>query len=547
MVKEWKPTKRQEDFLTIPDSIFEALYGGAAGGGKSETLLMLPIVREFYKNPDFKGLILRRTYPELERELIIRSADYYPQTGAIYNEAKKRWHWPSFGSYIQFGYAEHEKDVRAYDTAEYNYIAFDELTSFTEFQYKYLAFSRCRSKAGSGLPAIVRNGTNPGNVGHGFVRAWFVEPAPAGYTIIRTILKDGNTISRIYIPAKATDNPYVDPNYILRLQMLPEAERRAKLDGDWWTFTGQVFDDWRVQPFADEPANAQHVVVPFVVPEWWPHVLSVDWGYSAMMWAGFAAISPERRIYLYREYHCKQTKVSTWATELGNLARGDCLKFADIVLDPSAWTSRGDEYTVEEQFRKYSGLLPRKADNDRIGGKILMQECLRWRPRPGTKQVNGMETFDMEHAEWLRRNKGTQAYTSYVNGFILEEPEPNIPILQVFDTCTEFQRAIPLCVYNDQTKVKSSEKSPEDVAEFNGDDPYDGGRYLLKAAMRYLDSVGAEAHRREQIAAVCKQAQQAPDLTSFYINMTNLEATQRAVNQPVRRSRRYARHSFRRR
>lgn len=539
-ITEWRPTKRQEDFIAVPDSVFEVLYGGAASGGKSEVLLLLPLVREFYKFSDFKGLILRRTFPELERELIIRSADYYPQTGAVYNESKKRWHWPAFGSYLQFGYAEHEKDVRNYDTAEYNYIAFDELTSFTEWQYRYIAFSRCRSKVDSGLPAIVRNGTNPGNVGHGFVRTRFVEPAPDGYTIIKEHWGDGKTKSRIYIPAKVTDNPHVNPDYISSLRMLPEAERRAKLDGDWWTFTGQVFDDWRIQPFQDEPANACHVVPPFTIPEWWPHILAVDWGFAAMMWAGFAAISPDRRIYLYREYAAKQTKVSTWATDLGNLARSDCGSFNDVVLDPSAWHQLGDEFTIADQFTKYSQLTPRKADNDRLGGKILMQESLRWRSKPTTK-VLPSGTFDMERAEWLRRNKGTATYNSYVNMFLPEIPEPNIPILQVFDTCDHFIRTIPLCVYNDTTKEG---KNPEDVKEFGGDDPYDGGRYLLKAAMRYLDSTGKEAKRREDIAAVCKQAQSSSDLTGFYMTMNKLERVQRSAATPFRRRRRYARHSL---
>ena len=541
-IREWRPTKRQEDFLTLPDSVFEALYGGAAGGGKSECLLLLPLVREFYKNSDFKGLILRRTYPELERELIIRSNDFYPQTGAIYNESKKRWHWPAFGSYLQFGYAEHEKDVRNYDTAEYNYIAFDELTSFTEFQYKYIAFSRCRSKADSGLPAIVRSGTNPGNVGHGHVRARFVEPAPTGYTIIQTRFNDDRVISRIYIPAKATDNPHVDPQYIDRLSLLPEAERKAKLDGDWWTFTGQVFDDWRVQPFADEPSNAQHVIKPFPIPDFWPRVLSIDWGFAALMWAGFAAISPDRRIYLFHEYACRKTKISTWATDIGNLVKQDSGNFVDIVLDPSAWHQRGDEFTIAEQFAQYSGLTPRKADNDRLGGKILLQECLRWRSKPSSK-INPEDPFSMEHAEWLRRNRGKGAYESYVNGYLPETPEPNIPILQVFDTCTEFIRVIPLCVYNDPTKTAG--KNPEDVAEFDGDDPYDGGRYLIKAARRYLDGSCKEAQRREEIAKVCAAAVDSVDKTSFYINMANLESKQRRQAAPMRRQRRYARRRIR--
>jgi hypothetical protein len=504
---------------------------------------MLPLVREFYKHSDFKGLFLRRTYPELDREVIPRSLEYYPQTGAVYNESKKRWHWPAFGSYLQFGYAEHEKDVRNYDTAEYNYMAFDELTSFTEFQYKYLAFSRCRSKADSGLPAIVRNGTNPGNIGHGFVRARFIEPAPLGYTIIKTRFNDSHVVSRIYIPAKAQDNPHVDLNYITRLQMLPIAERLAKLDGDWWTFTGQVFDDWRIQPFADEPANACHVVKPFNIPDWWPHILSVDWGYAAMMWAGFAAISPDKRIYLYREYTRTQTKVSTWATELGKLARTDAAQFVDVVLDPSAWHQRGDEFTIAEQFDKYSGLTSRKADNDRLGGKILMQEVLRWRSKPAIKQHDS-EEFDMEKAEWIRRNKGTASYEAYVDKFVPETIEPNIPILQVFEDVAEFQRVIPLCVYNDPNKVGVNK---EDVQEFNGDDPYDGGRYLIKACMRYLGACGKEAEKREEVAKICAASVVAPDLTNFYIQMANLDARRRKSARPLKARRRYARNYLGRR
>jgi hypothetical protein len=536
-IREWRPTKRQEDFLSVPDSVFEVMFGGAAGGGKSESLLLLPIVREFYKNSDFKALILRRTYPELERELIIRSQEYYPPTGAVYNEAKKRWHWPSFGSYIQFGYAEHEKDVRAYDTAEYSLIEFDELTSFTEFQYKYLAFSRCRTKADSGLPAIVRSGTNPGNVGHGFVRSRFVEPAPHGYTIIKERFGDKH-ISRIYIPAKATDNPHVDPDYILRLQMLPEAERLAKLEGDWWTFTGQVFDDWRIMPFADEPANAQHVIRPFPVPDWWPRLLAIDWGFAAKLWAGWAAISPQRRIYLYHEYACTKTKISTWATDLKRITDFECPNgLVDLVLDPSAWHHRGDEQTIAEQFKQYFGREARKADNDRIGGKLLLQELLRWRPRPQTRNASG-EEFDLEKAEWIRRNRGTGMYQEYVARFLPDTPEDNIPILQVFDTCEEFTKTIPLCVYNDITKPGLNK---EDVAEFNGDDPYDGGRYLLKACIRYLDSAVSEGEARKEVEHACNNLDKTGDMTSFYIKMANIDARMSRRGRPLRRRRRYVR------
>jgi hypothetical protein len=321
--------------------------------------------------------------------------------------------------------------------------------------------------------------------------------------------------------------------------MLPIAERLAKLDGDWWTFSGQVFDDWRLMPYADEPPNAQHVIKPFNIPDWWPRVLAIDWGFSAMMWAGWAAISPDHRIYLYREHTCTKTKVSTWATEIGKITRQECPNgLSDCVLDPSAWHKRGDPYTVAEQFSEYSGLAPRMADNDRLGGKILMQECLRWRPKPAGKLISG-EEFDMERAEWIRRNHGTAAFNAYVDRFLPEVEETNIPILQVTEDCPEFCKIIPLCVYNEQNKPGVNK---EDVAEFSGDDPYDGGRYLLKAAMRLLESGDKEAKRREEIATVCQAAEKSSDLTSFYMRMANLDAKMRRSKQPTRRRRHYARN-----
>lgn len=332
----WKPTAREAEFISLPDSIFEAMYGGAAGGGKSETLLMIPIVREFYKHPQFKGLILRRTFPELEQSLILRSEEWYRQTGGKYNDQKHRWRWPS-NAIVQFGYAEHEKDVRRYDTSEWNYIAFDELTSFLEFQYMYLTMTRCRSSTLE-LPAIVRSGTNPGNIGHGWARKRFVEPAKNGHVIIR----DAKTkLKRIFIPSRVTDNPHLlaaNPQYVQQLETLPEAEKRAKLYGDWWTFSGQVFDEWRAEHMPDEPENAIHVIDPIQIPDWWPVIVSIDWGYSAMLWAGFAALSPDRRVYLFDEYAGRRLKISTWAVKIKR--RCEKIKnIKEVILDPSAWHS----------------------------------------------------------------------------------------------------------------------------------------------------------------------------------------------------------------
>ena len=351
--KIWRPHKRQEAFSQLPDSIFEALYGGAAGGGKSEELLMLPIIRGFYKEPRFKGILFRRTFPELESEIIIRSREWYPLTGAKYNEERKRWTFPS-GAIMQFGHIEYEEDVRKYDTAEYNYVAYDELTSFTEMQYTYISKTRCRS-SNSRLPAIVRSATNPGNIGHAWVRDYFIKPAPYGTIIIDKTTK----LKRIFIQSLAEDNPYLmenDPGYVNRLDSLPEAEKQAKRYGHWDSFAGQVFDEYREIPndLKNEPANACHLIAPFLIPDYWLKFLAIDWGYAAMTVALWGALSPKDRVYIYREYAIKGAKTSTWATDIGRLSEGET--YSDIVLCRSAWQNRGEQLTQQEEFTKYSGL-----------------------------------------------------------------------------------------------------------------------------------------------------------------------------------------------
>ena len=470
----WKPTKRQEEFVTIPDTVSEALYGGAAGGGKSELLMMLPIIRGFHQAPRFKGLLMRRTFPELEKSLILRSQEWYPLTGAEYNKQLKRWKWPS-GAVLNFGYAEYEQDVRKYDTTEYNYVGWDELTSFTEFQYIYISKSRVRT-SNSRLPAFVRAASNPGNIGHGWVRKRFIEPAPYG-----TIVRDKKTGQlRIFVQSLLTDNPHLmnaDPGYIRSLEMLPEAEKRAKLYGNWWTFSGQVFDDWREEPLPDEPPNAKHVVKSFSVPYYWPRIIFGDWGFKAMNYIGKIAVAPTGRIYIYQELVHRQTPIAVWGKQVKDSSSDEV--FVDRVLDPSAFNQTGVEKTIAEQVCAATGLSWRKADNDRLGGKTLLQEYIRWRPKAPKEMPE--ESFDNDKAQWLLRWKGMSAYNAYLDSYVPEKGEENLPKLQVFENCTELRKCIPLCVYNQQ------KGDVEDVAEFDGDDPYDALRYGIKSVDRYIN------------------------------------------------------------
>lgn len=520
---EWKPHPRQADFLSLPDTIFEAMYGGAAGGGKSETLLNLPLVRGFHQHPRFKGILFRRTFPELEAELILRSEaqGLYKACGATYNKEKKRWTFPSGGT-MNFGHIEYDSDVRKYDSAEYNYVGFDELTSFTEYMYLYM-FSRCRSSSPK-LPAIIRSGTNPGNVGHAWVRGRFVEVAPPNTIILDSVTK----LKRIFIPCKAQDNPYLmeaDPQYINVLMGMAEKDRRAKLDGDWYTFSGQVFDDYREERYENEPEFAVHVVNGFPIPDWWPRLLAIDWGFSAMCCALWGAVSPEGRLYVYREQTWKQKKISEWGADIARLSQGE--KISDVVICQSASQQRGDELTISEQFANASGLRPRLSGNlkgSRVSGKLLVQEYLRWRAKPNRSTVQGV--YDEQTGQRILRNEGLEKYKNYLASFQPEASESNLPKMQIFRDCLTLRKTIPLCVYDDDKK--------EDVAEFSGDDPYDTLRYLCRMVEEH--QWGNLYNKQEALVTrqrIVDDFEQNKDTTSFYRRMRHLELTDSSGIKPI--------------
>lgn len=490
---------------------------------------MLPIQRQFHLEPRFKGIIFRRTYPELESEIIVRSQEWYPHTGARYNQEKKRWTFPC-GAIMQFGHMEYEDDARKYDSAEYNYGAFDELTSFTEGQYLYFVMTRIRSSS-SRLPAIARSATNPGNVGHAWVRDRFISPAPS-----ETIIVDKKTkLKRIFVQSFAEDNPYLmenDPTYLAKLDSLPEAERRAKRFGDWDSFSGQVFDEYREMPnaMADEPENACHLYTPFEIPSWWMKFLAIDWGFAAMTCALWGALSPDDRLYIYREYTIKEAKTSTWATEIGRLSEGE--KYQDIVLCRSAWQNRGEEINQQESFTKYSGLVARMADNNRIEGKTLFQEFLRWKSKPARKVITP-EDYSHELAAKILRVSGLDAYKDYLSSFEPEKPEGNLPKLQIHPDCKVLRRTIPLCIYDKKSNVTN--KLAEDVREFDGDDPYDTGRYLICAVNKYLGSQVNENSQREKVNEVIQSFATTQDYTAMHRRMEHIERVAVNHHAPVRK------------
>lgn len=241
----WTPTERQGAFLS--SSAYEALYGGAAGGGKTDALV-LGALRHIDK-PTYNAIIFRRTFPELEGQVIPKSREWYPHCGGRYNAVQHCWYFPS-GARIHFGHLQHEDDVYRYQGWEFAYVGFDELTSFTERQYTYL-LSRARSAAG--IPVRIRAATNPGGEGHEWVmRRWapwldrrddYRGPrAQPGSKLHYRNTEHGEEwtpdgiLSRVFVPAKISDNPHLadnDPGYAERLAGLDRVTRAQLLEGDW--------------------------------------------------------------------------------------------------------------------------------------------------------------------------------------------------------------------------------------------------------------------------------------------------------------------------
>jgi predicted phage terminase large subunit-like protein len=226
MAEGWRPHPGPQEAFHESDA-FELFYGGAAGGGKSESLL--EEATRFISRAGYAAVLFRRSYPELTQQggLIPRSHEKYPRYGGEYNATHRRWKFPS-GATISFAHLHHDDDRYQYQGAAWHYIAFDELTHFPEEVYLYL-FSRARTTIPD-IPVRIRGASNPGNRGHEWVKKRFVVPLKP-YEI-KYFRSDGGT----EVETDADDNPTLlsmDGSYLARLEALPLLERERLLRGDW--------------------------------------------------------------------------------------------------------------------------------------------------------------------------------------------------------------------------------------------------------------------------------------------------------------------------
>ncbi|MBQ7387061.1 MAG: phage terminase large subunit [Clostridia bacterium] len=349
-------TKKQK--LFIDSSYSEVLFGGAAGGGKSYGQMVDALLFAL-KYPRSKQLVLRRTFAELEKSLIRTSLALFPREIYSFNSTTHTGKFKN-GSIVDFGYCASDSDVYQYQSAEYDVIRFDELTHFTKAQYIYLI---SRVRGANEFPKQIKSTTNPGGIGHGWVKERFISPEGS-----RDGFVGDDGMDRIFIPSLLSDNPFLvrhDPEYKKRLLALPERERRALLFGDWDIFEGQYFTEF---------SNLRHVITPFEIPPSWRRYRTIDYGLDrlACLWV---AIAPSGEAFVYREYCESGLPISRAASEI--LRRTPNTESIYATLAPPDLWSRSQESGKSKAtlFSEY-GVSLTKTSNDRECGWLAIKELL---------------------------------------------------------------------------------------------------------------------------------------------------------------------------
>jgi len=369
----------QTDFLAASER--EVLYGGSAGGGKSYALIADPM--RYFSNPNFNGLLLRRTNDEL-RELVWETKKLYPKVfgpKAVFKEKASEWQFPS-GGRLWMSYLDRDDDVMRYQGQAFSWIGFDELTQYpSPFAWDYLR-SRLRSTDPELKKTLCMRGTtNPGGPGHGWVKRMFIDPAPAGSAFPATDIDTGAVLvdpetneplfQRRFIPARLKDNPYLaeDGIYRTNLLSLPEARRAQLLEGDWTMADGAAFPEFR---------RSKHVVKPFEIPRDWYRFRSADFGYASHSCVLWFAIDPmDEQLIVYRELYVSKKTGEDLARMVNDIEAHERVSYG--ILDSSVWHKRGEGPSIAEvMIAKGCRWKPSdRSAGSRVAGKNRLHELLK--------------------------------------------------------------------------------------------------------------------------------------------------------------------------
>ncbi len=429
----WKPhAGSQELFLNCP--IYECLYEGTRGPGKTDALLMdfAQFVGLGFET-EWKGILFRREYKEFD-DIVEKSRKWFPKIFPgckfIGSKGDYKWIFPE-GEKLFFRTAKRPGDYDSYHGHGYPWIGWEEITSWPSDDLYITMLSICRS-AHPGMPRHYRSTCNPWGVGHHWVKARFIDPMPRG-----TVIEDEQGRERVAIHGEIWENTHLlenDPEYLKNLKAQTGAKRKAWLYGDWDIIAGDMFGDvWD---------RNVHIVAPFDIPKTWRIDRSFDWGSSKPYSVGWWAESDGCDIMLPDGPKSTQ--------------RGDLYRIAELY----GWTGKPNEGTRElavEVARKIKAVeremgrrvWPGPADSmiyDTLDGKCIADDM----GRIGVK--------------WIRADKRPG---SRINGWeLLRERLKNSitgdgPGLYTFETCRQFIRTLPM-LPRDEIKTDDVDTEAED-------------------------------------------------------------------------------------
>jgi len=361
----WEP-QRGPQAAFVHSDVFEVVYGGARGGGKTDAALGDFALHAQAWGGAARGLMVRRTRVALEPTIERARAIYGPE-GATWQEAKSRFVWPT-GAVLYVRYLDRDADADLYQGHSYSRVYVEELTQFPSPRPIDKLKATLRSPAGA--PCGFRATCNPGGAGHTWVKARYIDPGP-----FDPVEDEG--LGRLFIPARLADNPRLvesDPSYVARLRQSGSAQLvRAWLEGDWSVIEGAFFEAW---------SAARNIVPPFAVPPAWARFRAFDWGSARPFSVGWWAVAsdpwpageiviPRGALVRYREWYGSSgranegLRLTAEAVAAGILEREAGEAIAYGVADPSIFREDGGP-SIAERMRR-AGVVFRPADNTRVG------------------------------------------------------------------------------------------------------------------------------------------------------------------------------------
>lgn len=363
----------------------EVLYGGAAGGGKSHAQVIDTMLYAT-KYPRSRQVIFRENFRELEDSIISLWLKIVPNTLFKYNGTLHTATFPN-GSIVYFRFMGSIEDMYSYQGAEYDVIRFDELTLFQEEVY---VFMMSRLRGDMPYPRAMKSTTNPGNIGHYWVKKRFIDPMPPNteVTVDSIVEMDGKKVEmksrRIFIPAKVTDNEVVmknNPLYIAQLYAQGGNKRKALLYGEWDLSEGQYFTEWNPDI---------HVIQPFPIPADWEIYRALDYGLD-MLACYWIAMDFQGRAYVFREVYEPGLIISDAAKRIIENSPEDVFM---TMAPPDLWNRNRD--TGKSFFDLFwdNGIVLDKASNDRAMGWANLLEWLKPFEDETGKKIAGLRIFN---------------------------------------------------------------------------------------------------------------------------------------------------------